>query len=345
MNLLSPLGRTYGVAADLRNALYDRGIFRSHALGAKTVSVGNITAGGTGKTPLVALVAEILANKGEKVCILTRGYGRKDVTRRVLVSDGKSILTDASTGGDEPVELARKLLEKAVVVADRDRTAAARWALGKFKITAFVLDDGFQHRRAARDLDIVCVDATDPFGGGEMIPAGMLRENPRNLARAGIIVLTRSNLAASTVELHRRLRSLNGSAPIFRASSKISGIVALDDFLNGSARHENKNFTPPLAGAYLFCGLGNPASLKDQMLRENFRLAGFRALADHYKYTQIDIQMIEAEAEAAGAGTLLTTGKDAVKIAKLKFRMPCFVLESEIQISDSTTFVRIITSF
>ena len=110
--------------------MYDRGILRSSSLGARTISIGNMTAGGTGKTPLVALTARILAEDGEKVCVLSRGYGRTNVKERVLVSDGETVLGDAGAGGDEPVELARKLVGKAVVVADADRVGAGRWAAG-----------------------------------------------------------------------------------------------------------------------------------------------------------------------------------------------------------------------
>src|SRR5688572_10943435 len=117
----------YGLIMDLRNLLYDRGIFGSYSLGARTISIGNLTTGGTGKTPLIAFLAEILAEKGEKVCILMRGYGRKNSNERILVSNGEKVLADAVTGGDEPVELANKLLGKAVVVADADRDGASRW--------------------------------------------------------------------------------------------------------------------------------------------------------------------------------------------------------------------------
>ena len=166
LRLLSPI---YGKIADLRNSLYDRGIFKSHDLGAHTISIGNITTGGTGKTPLVAYVAEMLANRGERVCVLTRGYGRES-SGRVLVSDGTAPMVDSRTGGDEPVELATRLAGKAMIVADADRVAAAAWSIEKFGVTRFVLDDAFQHRRAKRDIDIVCIDATDPCGSGRVLP-------------------------------------------------------------------------------------------------------------------------------------------------------------------------------
>ena len=333
----------YGLGTSVRNALYDRGVFRAHDLGARTISIGNITAGGTGKTPLVALVAEILAARGETVCILTRGYGRKNAGERVLVSDGKRVLADAASGGDEPVELARKLLGKAVVVSDADRVSAAAWARVNFGVTVFVLDDGFQHRRAKRDLDIVCVDATDAFGGGEMLPAGKLREPLRGLARANAFVVTRSNLVASTDEIRSRLRTANAAAPVFTAASKVSSIMLLGDFLGANAGGNSEGFHTA-ESAYLFCAIGNPESLTAQLRKENFDIRGRRAFPDHHAYSQIEIAMVEASAEAAGARCLLTTGKDAVKLAGLQLRMPCYVFESTITLSDRDAFEKLVTS-
>ncbi|HEX3101808.1 MAG TPA: tetraacyldisaccharide 4'-kinase, partial [Pyrinomonadaceae bacterium] len=148
--MLSLLASIYAKIADVRNRLYELGVFATYDLGARVISIGNITSGGTGKTPLVARVAEILADRGEKVCILTRGYGRENAERRVLVSDGNEVLADVREAGDEPFELANKLIGKALVIADADRVAAAEGAKRRFGVTAFVLDDGFQHRKAKR---------------------------------------------------------------------------------------------------------------------------------------------------------------------------------------------------
>lgn len=342
MKLLSPLGWLYGLGVEVRNAFYDHGLFRAYDLGAKTISIGNITAGGTGKTPLVALVAEILAKKGEKVCILTRGYGRTDVHSRVVVCDWENVLADAAGGGDEPVELARKLLGKSVIVADPDRVSAARWAIERFGITAFVLDDGFQHRRAKRDIDIVCIDATDPFGGGAVLPAGTLREPLKGLERANAIVITRSNLAASTDAFIERLRQWNRESPIFRASSTVSGVSKLEDFLGGiETPGEDREFT---TNGYLFCGLGNPESFRAQLIKENFPVSGFRKFADHHIYSQSDLRVLESAAEKAGAGCLITTGKDAVKLAGLDVHLPCFVISSKLELNDRSAFEKLITS-
>src|SRR3569832_2355237 len=156
--MLTVLAWIYGRGLALRNYLYDKGVFEVHDLGARVICVGNITVGGTGKTPLVEYIGHRLAEQGEKVCVLTRGYGREDEGKRVLVSDGESVLVDAAIGGDEQVDLAHELLGHGVVVAGADRVGAAEWARRKFGVTAFVQDDGFQHRKVKRDLDIVCVD-------------------------------------------------------------------------------------------------------------------------------------------------------------------------------------------
>lgn len=312
--------------------MYDRGSFRAHSLGARAISVGNITTGGTGKTPIVALVAELLAAAGETPCILTRGYGRRDEGKRVLVSDGQAVLVDAVTGGDEPVELAHKLLHKAAVVADPDRVAAAAWALKELAATAFVLDDAFQHRRAARDVDIVCMDATDPFGGEALLPAGRLREPLEGLKRANAVIITRSDLA-DTSETRKRIRELAPLAKVFTARSRIANFTRIDGL--DAARPLN---------AFAFCGLGNPCQFERQLVSEGLDVKGIRAFRDHHRYRQSDINEIEIVAREAGAEYLVTTGKDAVKLDGMQFSIPCLVARAEIEIDDSESFRRLITA-
>lgn len=333
-------GSIYGRLADLRNTLYDRGIFKTHPLGVKTISVGNITAGGTGKTPLVARVAEILAEKGETVCILTRGYGRKNPRSRVLVSDAKNVLADAATGGDEPVELARKLIGKAIVVADADRVSAAKWALDEFGITIFVLDDGFQHRRAKRDLNIVCVDATNPFGNGKMLPAGILREPLKNLKRADVVVLTRANLVEDIENLRSQISDLKSGLPVFMAENKIWNVIGLDDFLAGNSKRQSVEKIPALA----FCALGNPGNFFEQLRRENYEISVRKVFSDHHSYTQNDIANLETVAGNSNVEALLTTAKDAVKLNRFKFTIPCFVVEIQLMLDDDKSFRDLITS-
>ncbi|HMO80359.1 MAG TPA: tetraacyldisaccharide 4'-kinase, partial [Pyrinomonadaceae bacterium] len=286
--LLIPFGMLYGLGVGVRNSLYERSWLRTHHLGARTVSIGNITTGGTGKTPLVAAVAEMLADSGEDVCILTRGYGRENAKRRVLVSDRNALLADAATGGDEPVELARRLIGKAYVLADPDRVAAARWAKDAFGITAFVLDDGFQHRRARRDLDIVCIDTTDPFGGERLLPAGRLREPLRGLRRADVFVITRTELSPDTESIAARLREYNPAAPIFFASATITRMADLGTYLSaaGPAAPE----LPPSAATgsdavrfVAFCGLAKPENFFAGLRLRGCNIVETVTFPDHHR--------------------------------------------------------------
>jgi tetraacyldisaccharide 4'-kinase len=338
--MLSAVGKLYGLIVALRNALYDRGIFRSSSLGARAISVGNMTTGGTGKTPLVVYVAEILADADEKVCILTRGYGRES-SGRVLVSDGEKVLVDARTGGDEPVELARKLIGKAIVVADADRVAAAAWANEKFGITAFVLDDGFQHRRAERDLDIVCIDATDPFGKGGMLPGGTLREPLHNLARADAIVLTRCELAGDVREVDAMVERLDRKATIFHARSVVSRTTKLVSFLDGGTGESLAQNVSALA----FCALGNPGAFFSSIQRAGYDIKSTEAFRDHHYYSQTDIDKLEHRAREMQIEALVTTAKDSVKITDLELSLPCYVFEIRTEIDEADAFRKMITSF
>jgi tetraacyldisaccharide 4'-kinase len=321
-------GSIYGKLADVRNTLYERGVFERFYLGARTISVGNITAGGTGKTPLVAYVAEILAARGEKVCILTRGYKRADEKRRVLVSDGEQVHADFREAGDEPVELAQKLLGKAIVIADADRVAAAEWAKRKFGITAFVLDDGFQHRRAKRDVDIVCIDATDPFGGGKMLPSGRLREPLHNLGRADIVIITRTNLEGVDSNLPQEIAKYCAPERVFLSRPVTTNVKEMTDGTDLARQ------TP----VYAFCGLGNPDAFFEQLHQDGYDPAHSREFPDHHIYSQVEIDEMANDAPSYHAEALVTTAKDAVKLAGLKFRMPCYVAEIELHLDDPAAF-------
>ena len=331
--MLSVLGTIYGKIMDVRNGLYDKGRFETHDLGARVISIGNITTGGTGKTPLVAYVASVLADHGETVCILSRGYGRKDSNKRVLVSDGSTILSSPETSGDEPFELAQKLLGKAIVIADADRVSAAEWAKRKFGVTAFVLDDGFQHRRAGRDVDIVCVDATNPGGytqagslrSGEVLPAGRLREPITNLKRADVVVITRADLVDDISNLRSEILDLNPEATIFAATNKIVNLAEL----NGRR-------------IFAFCGLGNPENFYEHLRREGINVVGTKTFPDHHQYTQKDIEQIESEVRACGAETLVTTAKDDVKLYDLKFETQRDVIRIEVEIDDPVAFAALL---
>lgn len=311
-----------------RNRLYDKGVFDSFDLGAKTISVGNITTGGTGKTPLVAYIAKYLIGTGEIVCILTRGYGRSDPKKRILVSDGQGILATPEEAGDEPFELAKKLNGKAIIIADADRVSAGEWAMREFGVTRFMLDDGFQHRRVKRDLDIVCIDATNPFWGGAMLPAGRLREPLANLARADVIVITRSDLVDDISNLKSEIADLAPEARIFTAQNR-SQIVDLKTGSEVSASEK---------AVLAFCGLGNPDGFFKQVALVGIEVLSSRPYRDHYRYTESDIHDLENEARRVGAECLLTTAKDAVKLSNFKIQMPVLIMEINVEIDNAAAF-------
>lgn len=332
--LLSPTGWLYGRVAEVRNFLYDRNIFRAADLGKRTISIGNITAGGTGKTPIAAKIASMLLDEGEKVCILTRGYGRAEPRKRVLVSDGNSILADAASAGDEPFELAEKLSGKAVIIADADRTAAAKWASEHCDVSVFLLDDGFQHRRVKRDLDIVLIDLTDPFGGG-MLPAGTLREPLPNLSRADAFILTRADIADGRAAAADTIRAFNKTAPILTSHNVVSRIRRI------SGRCPEQ----PDGPLFAFCGIGNPGNFFASLEKAGIKVAGSRVFRDHHCYSHTDIRSLRNEAAAnfPDAAGFITTAKDAVKTAAfVSDEFALYVLEIEPVIDPTDELRRLI---
>lgn len=304
----------------LRNALYTLGVLRSYRLPAPVISVGNLTVGGTGKTPLVIAIAQVLSDMGERVCILTRGYGRKSPTSRVVVADGGRILAGAGEAGDEPREMAERLGGAAVIIADPDRASAGRFAAGAYSPTVFILDDGFQHRRLTRDLDIVCVDATEDVFGMRLLPLGKLREPVANIRRAGLIVITRANLVPAS-GLERLAGRLRAAAPGTEVVTCRNRFTRLRDASSGEECPVERD------RVFAFCGLGNPGSFFRQLEDEGYGLLGTHTFRDHHEYSQRDADEICRLASSCGAAALLTTAKDAVKLRSLKFGIPCLYAE------------------
>jgi tetraacyldisaccharide 4'-kinase len=333
---LSPLGSLYGAAMQARRALYRAGRLRVFELGVPVISVGNLTTGGTGKTPLVQWIASELARAGRRVCILTRGYGRQSGTR-VIVSDGSEILSDANLAGDEPLLLAEQLQGSAAVICDADRVSAARWAIENLHSEVFLLDDGFQHLRVARNLNILTVDATNPWGNGKVLPAGILREPLAEIDRADCVVITRADSVTSTVELRRELSAHHPGCPIFSAR------MVQADLRPGSGSRLTLQESRK-APAAAFCAIGNPESFFSLLRRAGYQLVHTRAFRDHQYYSQRDIEEITREAVAGGAQFLITTAKDEVKLRALRFDLPFYALDIAIEIDKEEQFRAMITA-
>jgi len=328
--ILPPLSVLYGAVMRTRQSLYRRGTFHSTKLDRPVISVGNITTGGTGKTPLVGWVTRTLAAEGKRVCILTRGYGRDNPDRRVVVSDGHTVLATPAEAGDEPFLLATNLLGSAVVISSADRVTASQEAIKEFGVDCFVLDDGFQHLRVKRDLNILTIDATNPWGGGHLLPYGRLREPRSGVSRADCIVITRCDQANNIDALREEILRLNTKAPIFQSRMKIVHVVPLRSFETGR---------PPKSPHAAFCAVGNPRSFFNQVPNE---VVLEKAFPDHHRYSQNEIDSLIEDAKNAGAHSLITTAKDAVKLQSISFSLPCYVLEIEPQIENEPDLVQLI---
>lgn len=331
--VLPPLSILYAAVTRTRLSLYRRGTFHTTKLDCPVISVGNITTGGTGKTPLVEWVARTLYAEGKVVCILTRGYGRADPHVEVIVSDGYGVLATPSESGDEPYLLATKLAGQVAVISSANRIEAASTAIKSFRANCFVLDDGFQHLRLARDLNIVTIDATNPWGGGHLLPYGRLRETPESLSRADCVVITRCDQVDDIEDLRTEISRLTDNRPIFRSDMRTSRVSALKN---------NSEILRSPARVAAFCAVGNPSSFFKQVRRAGFELALEKSFPDHHIYSQDEIDSIVRSAKDAGADALLTTAKDAVKLRSMSFSLPCYVLEIEMWIENGEEMTKLV---
>ena len=308
--LLWPLTLPYRIAVGLRNRLYDAGWLRTRRLPTQVISIGNLTVGGTGKTPLVIWTANRVLAQGRRVAVVSRGYRRDSRESRVLVSDGRKLLAGPETAGDEPCVIAQ-CCPGAVVAVGADRAAVSAWVLERFALDVIVLDDAFQHRAIARDVDMLLIDATDEESLRDLLPAGRLREPMASAHRATAIVVTRAEDPGDVARIVRRLEQALAREPDpvlvrFEAEScveAVSGTIQPMEWLKGKR-------------VLAFCGIANPRSFEDLVLRYGATLVGTARYRDHHRYTPSDAGALKAEAQRLGAECLLTTEKDLVKVAR-----------------------------
>ena len=288
--LLWPLSNIYRFFVAIRNLFYDIGLFKSYAVDAFVISVGNITVGGTGKTPTVQYLANTFISLNKKVAIISRGYGRQS-RGTVLVSDGQRIVVSVADAGDEPFLLAQSC-RGAVVFVDSNRVRAAEFAVDRFKPDVIVLDDAFQHRRIERDFDLLTFRAGNPVGNGFCLPAGPLREPVRNISRAHALLFNGSGGPEKS--------KFAGKMPhIFFAEYRPRALLSQYSESELAILREKR--------VYAFCGLANPVGFKDTLEKLNVNLLGFTAFKDHHSFNTKDVLKIKKAAAELSAEIIVTT--------------------------------------
>jgi tetraacyldisaccharide 4'-kinase len=300
--------KLYHLGVRTRAALYDKEILTVRRLNTPVISVGNLTLGGTGKTPCVAFLANLLKDEGHEVAILSRGYKRSS-RGRVEVSNGREILCGPLEGGDEPYLLAKSCPGVRVVV-DADRYAAGAWLEGRAPVSVFILDDAFQHLRLARNLNLLLIDATERLDKAEMVPFGRLREPLHALRRADAIIVTRSDGSFDRTSLERIISTYSRTqAPVYYAHHRLVSLRRLDQ--------EESILAADLAGrpGAAISGIARPERFIDDLSRLGIRIVFRRDFADHHHYTRAELLEAVRLSRAAGAEAIITTEKDAANMA------------------------------
>jgi len=343
---LKALSLVFAAVVGARYLLYRIGILRRFPLGVQVISIGNVTAGGTGKTPVTEIFARTLAAEGRKVAILSRGYRRKEapwwmrmfaqvVTPPLVVSDGRRVLRDSAEGGDEPYMLASNLPGVAVVV-DRDRVKAGRYAVKRLGCDTIILDDGFQYQRLKHSIEVVLVDATNPFGNGNMLPRGILREPARNLGRADIIFLTKCRGDVSAVR--EEIRRYNQTAEIVEcthAPKSLKDVWSREEFplswLEGKT-------------VCTLSGIASPKGFENSLRRLGAKVVWCERYADHHRYDSSEVLYALNRTADMGADALVTTEKDAVRFPRFEtVPVKCLYLRIAIEIlSGAESFDQVI---
>jgi tetraacyldisaccharide 4'-kinase len=312
--LLWPLSTLYSLGSRTRVRCYRRGIFKVRRLPGTVISVGNLTMGGTGKTPMALWIAERLAAEGKKTAILTRGYrGTADAGAQGLPQS------------DEVAILRERLSGKVQIGVGADRYKIGE-VLARHGVEWFILDDGFQHLKMSRDADIVLVDASDPFGGGMVLPAGRLREPVSALRRADIVVITRSMQApSSAVEAVIRRHT---QSSIFYATTQLESVLRVPQLAAELPPQDWRR-----ARFMAFCAIGNPAAFFEDLRKWEFQVVGERGFADHHVYTEHEVTDLEQAATNCGADALLCTEKDVWNLRRVPFAgMPVYCCRISLQL-------------
>jgi tetraacyldisaccharide 4'-kinase len=327
--ILYVLSLLYRLIADLRNWLYDKQIISAVKLACPVISVGNITVGGTGKTPCVIMLARILQARGFRCAVISRGYGGKNPQKTNIVSDGKTILLNAETAGDEPLLIARSLPGVPVITGAR-RIKTGKAAIDQFGVDVLICDDAFQHREIARDIDLVLLDSEKPLGNGRLLPRGELRESAAGLSRADCFILTRSEQAQPVDPVVDGIAQ-SSNVPIFRAAHQPQDLTKGDKSASWPISE--------LQGKKIcaFCGIARPESFKKILLKSDADIISFHPFPDHYSYSLYDLEELKSIYLNSGADYLVTTEKDVMRLRRYpEYLKILYALRIEMQIVPSS---------
>jgi tetraacyldisaccharide 4'-kinase len=334
---LMPFAGLYGAGTRLRRRAFQQGWLKSRRLSRPVISVGNLTVGGSGKTPLVALVAEILLRNGHKPAILTRGYGRDHGSDLIALEPQPERAPDARTTGDEPTLLARVLPQVPVIIS-ADRFRAGQLAEKRFGVDVHILDDGFQHFALERDIDLVAIDVTQDVLHDAVLPAGRLREPVSALARADLIVLTRTEIR-DPGPIEKQVKVINSRAPVFGCVTGLRGLV---DAGSGKTIEAEIYRGRPVCA---FCAIGNPAAFFSDLRRWGFNPVAEATFRDHHVYTPEDVQRINRAAIDKGATAFLTTEKDLMNLqVQTVFELPVLACAIQAKISEAEEFEQVLVA-
>ncbi len=331
----------YGVGLEAYLAGEGLGLRRRGRLPVPVISIGNLSVGGTGKTPMTQLLCRRLKAGGKRVAVLSRGHGGESRAVRVVSDTEGCISLSADEAGDEPVLLA-KTLPGVPILVGKDRCESGREALHRFALDALILDDGFQFWQLARDLDIVLLDARRPFDNGWALPRGLLREPKRHLARAGMVVITRSGGLSEPQRsvLVEQVRHLAPAAPLFFADHRAVGLVPAGD-LGSQVRPLE---TLPGTSVFAVSAIAQPSSFVEMLEGAGARVVGRRDWGDHHKFSPEQAKDVLEEAVGTGAEAVVMTEKDAVKwpASSLSAEMPTYALRIEMALENEAEFMRTI---
>lgn len=325
------LAYIYYFVTSFRNWLFDKGILKIKKLDdVFVICIGNITVGGTGKTPAVQYFAKRLSQEGRKVAVVSRGYRGKRKVEPLIVSDGKNILVSSKESGDEPYSHALNL--KVPVIVGKDRYKACKLAKEVFDVDTIILDDGFQHRKLFRNIDIVLVDATNPFGWEALLPKGTLRESFHPAAkRASEFIITKSDLVPER-EVEKLKRFLKGKykKPVSVAKHGISSLCDIE----GNAK---PLFWVKGKRVLLFSGLANPLNFEKTVISLDPSYIERIDFLDHHSFKEKDIELIKKRAEDMKANYIITTEKDIVKLPKNIHIENLYILKIEFEFLENNT--------